>query len=77
MPSAWEERGTARTTGASVRLGNHLLGPGDDIRTDLALVKEVDSDAVISRLEEKDLEDIHAADDLEAAVSGLGDLSRQ
>ncbi|KAK5877441.1 hypothetical protein CesoFtcFv8_024944 [Champsocephalus esox] len=74
MPSVWEERGTARTTGASVRWGNHLLGPWDE--ADLALVKEVDSDAVISGLEEKDPQDIHAADDLEANVSGLGDLSR-
>ncbi|XP_071060760.1 Wilms tumor protein 1-interacting protein homolog [Pseudochaenichthys georgianus] len=45
--------------GASVRRGKTPARTLDDIRTDLALVMEVDSDAVISGLEEKDLEDIH------------------
>lgn len=46
----------------------------DDIRTDLALV---DPEAAISGQEEKDPEDIPPADGPEAAVSGLGDITRK
>ena len=48
------ERETTGTTGASVRSGKTPARTLDDIRTDLALVKAVDPEGVISGPEEED-----------------------